>query len=63
MRIKKAKNKKELLKVISPYMFESKGLQRVVYRLEKSEKSAFKKIKKETTTQMHLLTHESNKFI
>ena len=62
-RIKKAKNKKELLKIISPYMFESKGLERMVYRLEKSEESAFKKIKKETTTQMHLLTHESNKFI
>jgi hypothetical protein len=62
-RIKKAKNKKELLKVISPYMFESKGLERVVYRLEKSEESAFKTLKKETTTQMHLLTHTLNKFI
>jgi len=62
-RIKKAKNKKELLKIISPYMLESRGLERVVYRLEQSEKRTFKKLKKETTMQMHLLTHESNKFI
>ena len=62
-RIKQTKNKKELLKIISPYMLESRGLERVVYRLEKSEKRVFKKLKKETTMQIHLLTHESNKFI
>ena len=62
-RIKGAKNKEALLKVIAPYMHKSKGLERLVYRVEMSERSAFKGLKKETTTQMHLLTQNSNKFI
>ncbi len=61
-RIKNAKNKEALLKVIAPYMHKSKGLERLVYRVEMSERSAFKGLKKETTTQMHLLTQNSNKF-
>ena len=61
-RIKSAKNKEALLKVIAPYMHQSKGLERLVYRVEMSERSAFKGLKKETTTQMHLLTQNSNKF-
>ena len=61
-RIKNAKNKEALLKVIAPYMHQSKGLERLVYRVEMSERSAFKGLKKETTTQMHLLTQNSNKF-
>jgi len=62
-RINKAKSKKELLKVIAPYMHKSKALERLVYRLEESEERAFKGLKKETTTQMRLLTQNSNKFI
>ena len=62
-RLKSAKSKEALLKVIAPYMHKSKGLERLVYKLEESEKSAFKRLKKETTTQMHLLTKNSNKFI
>ena len=61
-RIKGVKNKEALLKVIAPYMHKSKGLERLVYRVEMSERSAFKGLKKETTTQMHLLTQNSNKF-
>ena len=61
-RIKSAKDKEALLKVIAPYMHKSKGLERLVYRVEMSERSAFKGLKKETTTQMHLLTQNSNKF-
>jgi len=57
-RIKQAKNKKELLKIISPYIFESKGLGRMVYRLEQSEENAYKKIQKEIISQIHLLFRE-----
>jgi len=62
-RIKKAKNKEMLLKVIAPYMHESRVMERLVYRVEMSERSTFKKLQKETTTQIHLLTQNSNKFI
>jgi len=62
-RIKKAKNKEALLKVIAPYMHKSKRLERLVYSVEMSERRAFKGLKKETTTQIHLLTQNSNKFI
>jgi len=54
-RIQKAKNKTKLLNVIAPYMLESRGLKRVVLQLEKSESSAFKRLKKEIIMQMHLL--------
>ncbi|MBA1419523.1 MAG: BatD family protein [Epsilonproteobacteria bacterium] len=62
-RIKQAKNKEDLLKVIALYMHVSKAMERLVYRVEMSERSAFKGLKKETTTQLYLLTQNSNKFI
>jgi len=45
--LKKSKNREMLLKKIAPYIYESKEIRRLIFKLEASEEKDFKAIRRD----------------
>jgi len=58
IKLKKTKSREELLKSVVPYMEKSKNLNRLIFRLETSNKETFKSLKKEIIKEIHLYLKE-----